>query len=153
MIRARPDIPEVLDGEALKGNLDSEPIDGLPWPLVYMRVPPSWHTELTLAGQLKGSRSLTSLPPIRTSGFFSLIINSLILYLRARCFNSLTHTHSLTLTQAPSPSTTVLDNHYLRELVTRHLLTSAARGATPLSSLALLLGLGLLFKNLLPPLI
>ena len=40
MIRARPDIPEGLDGEALKGNLDSEPIDGLPWPLVYMRVPP-----------------------------------------------------------------------------------------------------------------
>ena len=29
-----------LDGEALKGKLDSEPIDGLPWPLVYMRVPP-----------------------------------------------------------------------------------------------------------------
>ena len=40
MIRARPDIPEVLDGEALKGKLDSEPIDGLPWPQVYMRVPP-----------------------------------------------------------------------------------------------------------------
>ena len=54
--------------------------------------PPSWHTELTLAGQLKGSRSLTSLLPIRTSGFFPLILNSLILYLRARCFNSLTHT-------------------------------------------------------------
>ena len=40
MIRARPDTSEVLDGEALKGKLDSEPIDGLPWPLVYMRVPP-----------------------------------------------------------------------------------------------------------------
>ena len=40
MIGARPDIPEAPGGEALKGKLDSEPIDGLPWPLVYMRVPP-----------------------------------------------------------------------------------------------------------------
>ena len=36
---------------------------------------------------------------IRTSGFFGLILNSLILYLRARGVNSYTHTH-LTLTTA-----------------------------------------------------
>ena len=59
----------------------------------------------------------------------------------------------LGLTQASSPSTTVFDNHYLRELVVLLLTLSAARGAPPLSSLALLFGLGLLLKNLLPSLI
>ena len=95
-----------------------------------------------------------SVPPnsIRTNGFLLLILNSLILYLRVIRVKHI-HTHILTLTQASSPSTTVLDNHYLRELVSRRLLISAERCAPPLSSLALLIGLGLLFKNLLPALI
>ena len=52
----------------------------------------------------------SSVPPnsIRTSGFCFLILNSLILYLRAIRVKHI-HTHSLTPTQTPSPSTTVLD--------------------------------------------
>ena len=96
-----------------------------------------------------------SVPPtsIRTSGFCS--PNSKLSYIISARDKGLTytHTHILTPTQTPSPSNTILDNHYLRELLSRRLLISAARDAPPLSSLALLLSLGLLFKNLLPALI